>query len=183
MWLSLVQVRQPGPDRPAGLYGVGVVDYRGGTLDYHELLVARPVRTGATRGVRITDIWVDSEASLTGGRALWAIPKQPAHLDLSQHYAGPWLRARACVADDAGRVATAAFTTSRIAGPRVPVRFTVHQHRPDGTPVQARVVGSVRWTPATGTWSMPVEGPLGWLAHHRPLASMCLSGFRLRFGG
>ena len=182
MWLSLLAVRGRAADRPSGVYAVGAVDYLGDTLAYRELFVARPVRARLVPGVRITDIWVDSEASLEGGRALWAIPKQLARLDLTQQSTGLLLRVRAQATVDEGSVATATFTTSRLSGPRMPIRFTVHQQRGQGT-TSARLIGSARWTPATGRWSLPSDGPLGWLSQHRPLVSMCLTDFRLRVGG
>ena len=61
----------------AGVYGAAFVSYEEGSpLTYSELLVARPVSTDKDgRRVSITDIWVDSPASVAGGRELWAIPK------------------------------------------------------------------------------------------------------------
>ena len=77
LWLSVFRLREPVDElRPAGLYGTAFVSYEpGSALTYSELLVARPVTTEAP-GLRvtITDIWVDSPASVAGGRELWAIP-------------------------------------------------------------------------------------------------------------
>jgi hypothetical protein len=57
--------------------GVARVTYdEGGDLAYDELALFALVRTPKGLGVTIRAIWVDSEASLEGGRALWAIPKE-----------------------------------------------------------------------------------------------------------
>ena len=79
LWLSLFRV---GHDvdalRPRGVYGVALVSYEEPSpLTYSELLVARVVKD-PVRAVSITDIWVDSPASVAGGRGLWAIPKELA---------------------------------------------------------------------------------------------------------
>ncbi|HCB06324.1 MAG TPA: hypothetical protein DEQ43_19155 [Nocardioides bacterium] len=78
LWLTLFHLKEQANQlRPAGLYGAAFVSYdEGSPLTYHELLVARPVSTVEHgRRVTITDIWVDSPASVAGGRELWAIPK------------------------------------------------------------------------------------------------------------
>ncbi|MGB0101321.1 MAG: hypothetical protein WBP61_13665, partial [Nocardioides sp.] len=72
LWLSLFRLPEPVDElRPAGLYGAAFVSYEPGSpLTYSELLVARPIPapTGKGRRVSITDIWVDSPASVAGGR-------------------------------------------------------------------------------------------------------------------
>src|SRR5687767_10479676 len=78
LWLTAFRLRSDVDERhPAGTYGVALVDYvEPSPLTYGELLVARTTRTeDGARAVTITDIWVDSPASMAGGRALWAIPK------------------------------------------------------------------------------------------------------------
>src|SRR5215213_10748237 len=79
LWLSLFRVRTGDhPDRDPGVYGVALVKYeQPSPLTYGELLVAHMVKTGGrpAKAVSITDIWVDSPASVAGGRELWAIPK------------------------------------------------------------------------------------------------------------
>jgi acetoacetate decarboxylase len=52
---------------------------RGSTLQYHEAIVAPAlVMTRARVGSWISHIYVDSEASMHGGRAIWNLPKQLA---------------------------------------------------------------------------------------------------------
>ncbi|MBD7958108.1 acetoacetate decarboxylase family protein [Microbacterium sp. Sa4CUA7] len=56
--------------------GVAAVRYApSGMLAYDELLVALPVMHRGRLSVNIPQIWVTSEASQAGGRALWGIPK------------------------------------------------------------------------------------------------------------
>lgn len=53
-------------------------DYRpGGTLTYHELLVALVVRDGRGIAATAVAVLVDDQRSLVGGRELWGIPKRP----------------------------------------------------------------------------------------------------------
>ena len=94
LWLSLFRVREDVDDlRPAGVYGAAFVSYEpGSVLTYSELLVARPVPDpagGHGRRVSITDIWVDSPASMAGGRELWAIPKGLCDFELDSSHRGP----------------------------------------------------------------------------------------------
>ena len=100
LWLSVFRLREavdpalvPG-GRPAGIYGVAFVSYEPGSpLTYSELLVARAVPgPGRGRRVSITDIWVDSPASMAGGRELWAIPKGLCDFDLESSHTGPLTR-------------------------------------------------------------------------------------------
>src|SRR3954454_8778329 len=79
LWLSIFKLGADVDElRTAGVYGAAFVSYEPGSpLTYSELLVARLVPVEGQRGrrVSITDIWVDSPASVAGGRELWAIPK------------------------------------------------------------------------------------------------------------
>jgi hypothetical protein len=56
--------------------GLFLATYRGGTLDYHELIVFG-------RGLVVAHIYVDDERSLSGGREIWRLPKQLAEFDVS----------------------------------------------------------------------------------------------------
>jgi hypothetical protein len=151
------------------------VDYQPpGQLSYHELLAAVAVR-GRRITASITGIWVDSEVSLAGGRALWGIPKDLATFGFDHGRAFT-----AATADD--WIATAAF--SRRAGLPVatPAAFEIAQTlggRPKRSPVTARFKPAA----AAADWSVNPRGPLGFLAGRRPIVSAALSGFDLRFGG
>jgi hypothetical protein len=168
-----------GPVRPvriAGrlLVGAAWVDYQaGGDMAYHELLCAVLMRDGLRPRVGITHIWVDSAESRDGGRALWGIPKQLADFTMDDGSA-------TATADRAEIAAGANRRGARLPG-RWPVRFRIIQvldGRPKTTPVRATArlgAGRVRWRFAPG-------GPLGFLAGRRPLVSMRLADFRMRFG-
>ena len=86
LWLSLFRVAHAVDElRPAGVYGVALVRYEDPSpLTYGELLVAHTVKK-PVKGVTITDIWVDSPASVAGGRELWAIPKGLCEFDHRDH--------------------------------------------------------------------------------------------------
>ena len=183
MWLSVFAIGSGSAARPAGLYGAGFVDYaQGGMLTYRELLVARLVRDGVMPRVTVTDIWVDTEASRDGGRSLWAIPKELADLHIRERGVGPASRT-SCGANLIGSpIAAARFTGSRFPLLRTPFRFTVSQHREDGTPVNTPVSGSARTLPVLGHWDFGADGPLAWLHGRTPVASFRLADFRLTFG-
>jgi Acetoacetate decarboxylase (ADC) len=52
------------------------------TLQYNELIIAPTlVRAGGRIGALISHIYVDSQASLEGGRQIWGLPKQLAAFD------------------------------------------------------------------------------------------------------
>lgn len=139
-------------------------------LTYDEIMSTVLVRHRWRPRVSITHIWVDSPASRDGGRALWAIPKDLAEFERSSH--------RSYVARDIGalrlrRVRRLPFS--------VPLGFRTAQDR-DGTLVVAQVKGSARLGIAHGTWSFDPDGPLAFLAGRRPLVSLALRPFALRFG-
>jgi acetoacetate decarboxylase len=66
--------------RPRALGGVMLADYRAGTLRYHELIV---FSRATARGMVVSHIYVDSEESLRGGRAVWGLPKELAEFELA----------------------------------------------------------------------------------------------------
>lgn len=54
----------------------------GSTLQYHELIVVPAlVQQGSKMGGWISHIYVDNEASLAGGRDIWALPKEMARFE------------------------------------------------------------------------------------------------------
>ncbi|VXB20026.1 acetoacetate decarboxylase [Nocardioides sp. AX2bis] len=185
MWVSLFWLPRAaegaGGVRPRGLWGAAWVDYADPSpLTYRELLVARPVRRGAAVRVEITDIWVDSPASRDGGRALWAIPKGLGTFTTpASPTGGTW-------SAEVGAVPTASTTVAERGrgGPRVPLRFTTDQPAVPETdgPRVTPVSGSARVRPLRARWQLGPDGPLSWLAAARPLGSVRLEAFRLRFG-
>lgn len=185
MWVSLFWLPRAaegaGGVRPRGLWGAAWVDYADPSpLTYRELLVARPVRRGAAVRVEITDIWVDSPASCAGGRALWAIPKGMAVLTAPGSPTDHTWSAEV----EGVLTATTSVADRGHGGPRVPLRFTTDQPAlpESGGPQVTPVSGSARVRPLRTRWDLPPDGPLGWLATARPLGSVRLEGFRLRFG-
>ncbi|GAA4112646.1 acetoacetate decarboxylase family protein [Nocardioides fonticola] len=176
LWMSLFRVPHPVDDlRPAGVYGVAFVRYEEGSpLTYHELLAGRMVDTGEHgRRVTITDIWVDSPASVAGGRALWAIPKELCTFAETEQRGR--LRSRASwTASLAGRpIATARFGDVSAAMPRTPFRGETWQPAIDdhAAPVLGALTGSAKAGPCRSSWSFAPDGPLGWLDGARRLAS------------
>lgn len=91
-WVGLFRNDQPA-SLPAGLRPlvgarlrvVALARYLpGSTLAYDELIVATPARLGARPGLYVEYIWVNSLASLWGGRRIWGLPKQMANFEWSE---------------------------------------------------------------------------------------------------
>ncbi|HEY8615006.1 acetoacetate decarboxylase family protein [Phenylobacterium sp.] len=151
--------------------GVGLATYGpGGDLAYGELVCAVLVRRGVKLAVTIPLIWVDSPASRTGARALWAIPKELAEFQgAPPHFAATGGRTLAYLdAADGARAAHA-----------LPGRFTVVQTRA-GAAVETPVRLRARVRRAEARWRL--EGPLAFLSGERPLFSLRLEDARLVFG-
>ena len=184
LWLSLFRVREGDhPDREPGVYGVALVSYeRPSPLTYSELLVARPV----DKLVTITDIWVDSADSRDGGRELWAIPKGLCDFDLKTE--GNRVQHTTWHATLDGKpIASARFSDISNATFRTPFKGATRQQRtePDpraGEEVVAHLTGSAKSLPARGSWTFAPDGPLGWLAGERSLASFRMADFSMAFG-
>jgi acetoacetate decarboxylase len=171
LFLSLWRVRHR-------LVGTAFVDYEEGSeLTYAELLRATPARVGRRLAVTITDIWVDSPASRDGGRALWAIPKDLADFTLKH---GPVFGGEA--RDEHGSLASAEFVLGRGLPGRLPFRSCTAQRRGDGGTVLAPMSGTARIRRARAHWDFPPDGPFADLCGRRPLASVVLEDFALRFG-
>src|SRR6478752_5977879 len=122
LWLSIFKLRE-GVDelRPAGTYGAAFVSYEPGSpLTYSELLVARLVPTEQHgKCVSITDIWVDSPASVAGGRELWAIPKDLCDFAFESSHRGPLSSTSWSATASRRPIASASFTDISRAAPRV----------------------------------------------------------------
>lgn len=97
----------------ARLRVVALVRYLpGSTLVYDELIVATPALLGARPGLAIEYIWVDSLASLWGGRRLWGLPKELADF--------AWDERGVRVSDAAGPLLTLELDRSAARGPALP---------------------------------------------------------------
>jgi hypothetical protein len=183
--LSLFRVRAGDhPDRAPGVYGAALVSYEEPSpLTYGELLVAHLV----DKAVSITDIWVDSPASMAGGRELWAIPKDLCDFTLQTERKGPVSRTSWTTSTDGRPIASARFTDVSRAMVRLPFKGNTWQQRtaPDpraGEEVTAALVGSSRALPCKGSWDFDPDGPLGWLHGKRSIASFRQADFKMSFG-
>ncbi len=187
LWLSLFRLKQSVDDtRPAGVYGAAFVSYdEGSPLTYSELLVARSIKTAGYGGrVSITDIWVDSPASVAGGRELWAIPKSLADFTLETSHTGPLSRTEWSASVERRVVAGARFTDVSRAAPRLPFKGGTWQPElPEGGGEKtATLRGTSKTLPCRGRWDFDPHGPLAFLRAARPMASFRMSGFRMSFG-
>ncbi len=184
VWLSVFRIGDTGrPDREPGVYGAAFAAYEEpGVLTYRELVVARLLDVRHRR-LRVTDIWVDSAASRDGGRALWAVPKELAELDLEETRVGPTAHTAFAARVDGREVAAGQFAGAPGAAlVRAPFAGSTAQLRPDGTEVSAAIRGTARSLPALGSWDFAPDGPLGFLHGRRPVVSFRLSDVRLTFG-
>jgi acetoacetate decarboxylase len=188
LWLTLFRLREPVDElRPAGVYGAAFVSYtEGSPLAYSELLVARPVATDRDgRRVTITDIWVDSPASVAGGRELWAIPKGLCDFSLDSSHTGPFTTTEWTARLGRTPIATATFRDVSRAAPRLPFKGGTWQPGIEDTGGEERTAtlqGSSKALPARARWDINGDGPLGWLSGARQLASFRQASFRMSFG-
>lgn len=150
----------------------------GGALQYDELLVAIPSLGRGGLRVTVPQIWVDSPTSMAGGRELWGIPKQLGVFD--RHDTGT--RARIAMHDGDGAVAS---IRASYGGPLLPgmrqLALPILQYF-EGRSILShnRVVGRIRGLRAT--WTVDADGPLAWLAGHRPLLSVAIRDASIIFG-
>ncbi|HEX7739520.1 MAG TPA: acetoacetate decarboxylase family protein [Marmoricola sp.] len=188
LWLSLFRVAHAVDElRPAGVYGVALVRYEDPSpLTYGELLVAHTVKK-PVKGVTITDIWVDSPASVAGGRELWAIPKGLCEFDHRDH-GGRVAHTECSVTIDGAPVCSARFSDVSRLAPRVPFKGRTWQPElteglgaHDGEKT-ATLTGSSRTLPARGSWTFAADGPLAWLNGARQLGSARMADFEMSFG-
>ncbi|MET8133075.1 acetoacetate decarboxylase family protein [Streptomyces sp. NPDC005251] len=184
LWLVPSRELPPVADgtRPVAIAGRGVVGAawvvyeNDSVLHYNELLRAVLVRDGHRPRVCITDIWVDSAASMAGGRELWGIPKEMADFDIDRT-AG--VRAGAVTRKDA--LATAAFEPGRRIPGRWPLTYRVAQTLDGGLKTSSvRSRSTVRT--AKARWTAHESGPLRGLGCRPPLLSLALNDFTIRFG-
>jgi len=186
MWMSVFRLREAADERhPAGTYAVGLVSYgEPSPLTYSELLAARYLDDGPRKGaVSITDIWVNSPASMAGGRELWAIPKQLCDFDLESSFRGPLTSTTWQTSAARAPIAEASFTDVSRLAPRVPLKAKVWQPGIADHPEDADVTmsGTARVLPCRSRWHFAPGGPLGFLRGARKVFSFRSLGFRLVF--
>lgn len=192
LWLTVFRLGQDargsdGSPRPKGIWGAAFVSYEEGSpLTYSELLVARalPRSAGKGRKVSITDIWVDSPASVAGGRELWAIPKGLADFDLDTAHRGPLSTTDWSASFGRRPIASATFTDVSRVAPRLPFKGTTWQPGlPEGGGEKGAVLqGTSKALPARARWDFAAEGPLAFMRGARQLASFRQADFRMSFG-
>jgi hypothetical protein len=161
------------------LVGVAFVRYEpGGVLTYDELLAAVLVVHRGRLRLTIPAIWVDSPASLAGGRELWAIPKRMATFQR-------WPVQRSGVAisasqDDQVLAEVRAIVSVRLPGWR---RFSLPtaQHL-DGAEAVTPVRSMARVRSARLGWRFPAGSPLAALAERTPMVSAMLEEMTVSFG-
>ncbi|WP_232679129.1 acetoacetate decarboxylase family protein [Nocardioides sp. R-C-SC26] len=187
LWLTVFKLkRDVDATRPAGIYGAAFVSYEEGSpLTYGELLVARATRAdeGHDKAVTITDIWVDSPASVAGGRELWAIPKWLCDFDYESVRRGPVTTSSWSASLDRAPIASARFTDVSRVAPRIPFKGDVWQPElPEGGGEKRAVMsGNAKALPARARWEFAPDGPLAFMREARQLASFRQTDFRLRF--
>lgn len=165
--------------RGRALVGVAFVSYEpGGALAYSELLAAVMTRSGVRPRVTIPDIWVDSEASLAGGRELWNIPKALGRFDRRLRGADVCMRMK----KDGRQVASLDARVMRRLRPGWQTASLSTAQRLDDSTVVAH--SAIRMHPCAlrTRWEFPPEGPLGYLSGHRPLLSVALTDMAVSFG-
>lgn len=183
-WLSVFRVSDPGTaDRQPGLYGAAFVSYEERSpLIYRELVVAR-LLDAPRRTLEVTDIWVDSEESLHGGRSLWALPKELAELEVEDRRLGPSAHTSFAAESDGREIASGTFASLPAAAVlRTPYSAFTRQPRESGAFVTTPMRGSARSFPALASWEFAADGPLSYLHGRRPLVSFRLRDVRLTFG-
>jgi hypothetical protein len=159
--------------------GAAFVHYLpGGALRYEELLLALPVRKGLAIRQSIPHIWVDSPASMRGGRELWGIPK--ALGTFTREVDGRAVRT--AMQDDGTEVAA---LDARV-GPRLlpgspPVPLATAQLLA-GRRFVSRNTVFARVHALRTQWRFAPDGPLGFLAGRTPLLSLALRDAAVVFG-
>jgi hypothetical protein len=177
--LSDVPVDLPPGCRPIrigrfGIVGTAWVSYEpGGVLSYREFMATLLVRRGWRIMPTIVRIWVDSETSRDGGRALWGIPKDLASFEFDGTRLSAW--------DEKGGIAEGTVRTRFTLPRRWPSAFSIVQWL-DGaakvSPVRSRSALAV----SSATLDPDPTGPLAFLVGRRPLLSFTVRDFEMSFG-
>ena len=158
-----------------GLVGVAFLVYKEPSpLTYNEIMSTVLVRKGWRPLVSITKIWVDSEASRDGGRALWAIPKELAEFGVHPHSSYVASQGETTI----GSLDVHGARTFPVA---LPVSLSVAQDR-DNALVLTKIRGHGRTGLARVHWAFNPDGPLGFLAGRKVFLTLVLRPLRIVFG-
>jgi hypothetical protein len=150
----------------------------GGVLAYEELLVAVATRAGRRVRTTIPHIWVDSEESEAGGRALWGIPKGLGRFERIER-AG---EVRVRMERDGRPVAALSGRLGPRLRPGWQASSLTTAQRLDGTDYVARNAVRARPRLLKANWDFAADGPLAYLAGRRPLVSVALTEMGISFG-
>ncbi len=175
---SLPALAMPDGRRPlrwGGKVVVGTAFVRyvpGGVLEYDELLVALPSLPGPR--VTIPQIWVDSGASMSGGRELWGIPKELAEFQRTENGAS--------VEASMGGAAAVSATVGRrlLPGMRQLPLTTLQSYEGRRILSHNRVIG--RMHALRASWTFDTAGPLGYLHGRTPFFSAAIRDASIVFG-
>jgi len=160
--------------------GVAAVHYLpGGALEYDELLVAVPSLGQGGIRVTIPQIWVDSPASMRGGRELWGIPKELARFRWNEPAEG---RAEVTMSVEGAQVAALRTRRGRPLLPGMRQLALPILQRLGGVTTLShnRVIGRISGQRAS--WRFAADGPLGYLRGRRPFVNVALHDASIVFG-
>jgi hypothetical protein len=160
-----------------GLVATAWVDYREGTVDpYRELMAAVVGRWRGRLTATVTHMWVDSDVSRRGGRELWGYPKEMAEFEVAIDPEGT-----ANARDERGEIASGDFRAWFTSPLRTRAKGGTVQPV-DGQMVAIPAITSLRLAIGTGSFRAAPDGPLGFLACARRIASFGAGDFRTEFG-
>lgn len=150
---------------------LALVRYRAGPLCYDELIVGALALHGLKPGVWVHGIWVDSAASLAGGRAIWGLPKELATFR--------WSGSSVSIEDQDGPLAALDLDRPARLLPPLPVAGAGIGRGPHG-PLPFPISG---WFCAgLGTMHLAHWSPrFGYRLPERPLACLAAAPFRATF--
>jgi Acetoacetate decarboxylase (ADC) len=182
--------RLPLGSRPTTLFGRAVIATAfgvyepEGVLAYNELLSATRIRLGGCPFTTIMQIWVDHPSSITGARALWSIPKEPAAFQVTR---GTGRVFKATAALSQGQHIAALQFRSRVALPgrwrlwTTAVQPSLSHNPGQGLKItRARAMALIEFGAAT--WDFAGDGPLDYLRGRKPMVSARLAQMSLCFG-
>ncbi|GAA3815015.1 acetoacetate decarboxylase family protein [Streptomyces phyllanthi] len=155
------------------------VDYRrGSVLEYRELMVTAMTRLTLPLTGTVLRIWVETEPSMEGGRALWRIPKELAGFSFQQHggtgFAGS-------IAVGGTELASYRFTPRFTVPGRWPSNLIIRQ---DCGPGLRRTVCAMRGRLQVGRGELvvPEDSELAFLNSGSVITHMAIRDFDARFG-
>ena len=182
-WVSLFYATPPARLDPTGeglgVYAAAYTSFESGsTIPHRGLVVARRVRDGDGRAYRVVDGWTDAAAAVEGYGSLFGYPVREGSLDGDLGGLGPVSRSEWTATGVAG----AHFADTAGVALRTPLTVVTRQPRPDGPLATATLAGSARSIVCLAVWSVPADGPLGWLARKQPFASFRVRDATLSLG-